>query len=438
MSTRVVFFDYWTNGVPHFKRLAECLDRESVDYLLLHLGSWRDPSVPEQEVVSGIQAYDISGYGDSLYRAFAQLQPEVVVMLNSTYTVDRTVNRLGRLLGFKTVYMMHGIRPVGANLVESASQLDRHWGLRDRLAKVPKYVRLVVQYLSAIAREQPGDLLRPSTYRHFWELVVSPGRSFLTPAPHKDVFADRALVFAEAYRDLMVEDVGYPRERVAVVGNPELDAAFRSRERTDLPEQAAAHLRDLGVDTSRPLVTYMEDAFVEQGLAGWTEDTRLREIEEVAEACVEAGCELVVKLHPNARRDYLTSGLADVEGLHLLTESDLNLLVAGSMAVIGHTSTTLLLPIVHGRPLLVPRWSPGMENVDYYLSTGAGTGVANPQELATRLVEIREGRFDSPAHPEEFVRYFITRTDGQARGRICSEVLKLLEGERVAHEERSA
>lgn len=420
---RVVFFDYWTKGIDCFLPVYERLSRDGYDCLLVHLGSWRDPGVPREEVIEGLTCRDIRFYDGSIRRALIAEEPDVVLALNTTYTVDRIVNRLCRGLGIRTIYMMHGIRAVGDYLREAIRRTNRHWTGRRRLARVPKYAGISWAYLEAVARTEPLELLSPLTYAHFVQLCLSPGRYLQRPWPHKDIYSDRALVYANVYRDLMVHDVGYPSDRVVVVGNPNLDAAFallRDRERDGW---AQALLRELGVPDGRDAVAYMEDAFVEMGL--WTEAARQEELSQVATAVKEVEMDLVVKMHPSTHAEPMQAAFKADPHVHVVLKTDLARLVYGCRATVGHYSTTLMLPVVFDRPLIIPGWSKGIEKFDFYVSTGAGMPVATPSELTQVLTNLEGAFADFATGRQSFIERYVTLTDGAAWERIVAEIKSL-------------
>jgi hypothetical protein len=117
----------------------------------------------------------------------------------------------------KTLYLMHGIHGIGADLDEVIAHQNAHWTLAKRIGKVGKYSGICLGYLRAVARDRPLEVIDPRTYGHFLQMALWPGESHARPWRHKDVYCDRALVYANVYRDSMVKEVGYPPDRVRVV-----------------------------------------------------------------------------------------------------------------------------------------------------------------------------------------------------------------------------
>jgi len=423
IKKKVVFFDYWTKGIHNFVPLYEVLRKDGVTCQLLHLGSWRDSSIPASQVINDIECIDIVEYGEDIRRGIRSLDPSVVVMLNTTMTVDRTINRICRSLGIKTIYLMHGIKAVGEDLDEVVRHQNMHWTLKKRMAKIPKYVSLVTNYLREIALDNPLELLAPTTYGHFAQLAISPGSTHERPWPHKDVYCDLALVYANVYRDSLVREASYPAERVKVVGNPNLDSVFRLTCGEGAVEQAAALISSLGVSSGRCAVAYMEDGFVEQGLGGWTEQTRLEELREIAQAVKVAGCDLIIKMHPGSNPDAVLREFNQVPHVHVVLRTDVPLMLYGCVAVIGHISTTLMIPIALGRPLIVPTWSKGLDRYSYYVGQGAAIPAKSSSDLIAILRNLHSAEEQVASSLSSFIENYITFTDGRSLERIVRHVV---------------
>lgn len=426
MVKKVVLFDYWTAGIHNFLPVAERLRTKGVECVLVHLGSWQDLSVPREETIQGLQCRDIRAYGGDLHRALIEEQPQSVLSLNTTMIMDRTLHRLCRSLGIRTVYMMHGLLSTGADSEKEIRSINAHWNLARKLAKVPKYARLSIRYLEAVARHRPIELLYPGTYGHFAQVMLQPGAAFRHPWPHKDGCADEALVYAPAFRDLMVEARGYPPERVKVIGNPNLDEVFALKNRPDGVTVCTEYITTTGLPASRPFVVYVEDGFVEQPGAGWTERDLVTNIDQVGEAARSAGFDLVVKMHPVSRSDGLVDYFADKPYTHIVTKADLPKLIAAAAAVVGHVSTALAIAVAFEKPLFVPTWSPGMEQYknSYYIGNGAAQGIEDSSALSGVLKEISDGRIPAFDRRATYTKMFIGPTDGNAWNRVADALIR--------------
>lgn len=424
MKQKVLFFDYWTAGIHNFLPVAERLRARGVECMLVHLGSWQDSRVPTEESIQGVHCRDIRAYGGDLRRALVEEKPHAVLALNTSMIMDRMLHRLCRSLDIRTMYMMHGIRATGADHADGVQLLNRYWNLSRRLAKVRKYAGLSVRYLKAIAQDRAIDLLHPATYGHFAQLVLQPGAAFRHPWKHKDGCADEALVYAPVYRDLMIEAHGYPPERVTVVGNPNLDDVFELKKRQDAAAVCAEYAVRIGLPSGRRFAVYVEDAFVEQGGIGWTDDIRLSEIGQVAAATLAAGLDLVIKIHPSSRPDRMLAHFSGKPGVHVVLKADLPKLIGASAVAVGHVSTALLIPIALDKPLLVPTWSLGMERYKGYVGEGAAEPVADPAALTRALCDLNAVNERLRDSRTRFNERFIGPTDGGAWDRVVDCVLR--------------
>lgn len=419
----ILFFDYWTTGIHNFVPLYERLQKLGFSAQMLHLGSLRDPSIPQRQVLNEIVCEDISLYGGSIAKALSKLRPRVVVMLNTTLTIDRTVNRLCRMMGIRTIYLMHGITAIGNDLDELVQHQSAHWTVVKRFGKVKKYARLSLGYLAVIAKHNPIEMLDPRTYGHFVQMVLWPCASQQRPWLHKDIYCDRALVYANVYRDSLLKETGYPKDRVIVVGNPNLDSAYALARDPQAPIRALARIEALGVVQGRKAVVYMEDAFPEQGIGGWTEQTRINELRTIARSVQAAGFDLIVKMHPGSNSKAAVEEFSNDDQTHIVLKADLSELILGCVATIGHISTTLMLPVVLERPLIVPTWSPGLERLGYYVTAGAATPATSPEKLIELLINLDALASLDNNRLQGFVREFITHTDGCSQDRIVAEIV---------------
>jgi hypothetical protein len=419
---KVMFFDYWTVGIHNFLPIFQALRELGHEASLLHLGSLRDPGCPTTETIGGMVCKDFSQYGNSIRRAMLLERPDLVLGLNIGLTVDRTVNRICRSLGIKTAFMMHGIKAVGDDLNLFIEHQNSHWSPLRRLKKVPKYAGLSLSYLAAIGRDSPLELLAPSTYGHFLQLMTSPGAAHERPWPHKDVYCDIALVYAKVYADSMIQEKLYPAERVRIVGNPNLDDVFALLADPRKQELALAELEMIGVRAGHRAAVYMEDAFVEQGIGGWTDETRVSLLRQVAKAVNAAGYDLVVKMHPGANPAGVQEAFRDHKSVHVVLKADLAALAWACVATIGHASTTLMLPVAIGRPLIVPAWAPGLDGYSYYVGAGVAIPATSPDELAGILADPERANVAPAGQRAQFVDEYLAYTDGRSLNRIIEEL----------------
>jgi hypothetical protein len=150
----VLFFDYWTKGAFHFTQLMREVEPGQANFTLLHLGSWRDPSVPSRQEIEGLECMDIASFKRwNLRKILRFLQPTVVVGLNMHSLCDRALFLACRRAHIPTVFLQHGAWADPDNFATAAAEVDRGCTLWDRMVRAPKVVRTLRWYFSS----RPGS-----------------------------------------------------------------------------------------------------------------------------------------------------------------------------------------------------------------------------------------------------------------------------------------
>jgi hypothetical protein len=423
---KILYFDYWTKGLPHnILPLDRLLSASGFERVMSHVGSWRDPSVRDEEVIDGLLCREIRYYSGSLRKMFVTEKPDVVFVLNVGGTLDRLVNRICRNLSIKTVFLMHGVLPLGNNIDVEKQRLNKAFTIAKRISKAPKYLRIYRRYLSEIARTNPVELFAPGTYGHIFQMIVSPGSVYSDPWIDKDLYPDLALLYSEAYRKVFEERWKFPPGAIRVVGNPQLDPVFQLANAPDSRERISNLYSSLGIPLDKPLVVFLVDG-LDSGRSTFNEDEWLEELQEVASAVRAFRGRLILKLHPTNNRRKVERAFRSVSDVHILqTETDLSV-VLGATAAIGHISSALTIPIALNIPVLVPQWSNVYKKFDYYLSNGVAIPANTSKELEDILILITKGkRFTSPRH-NDFVREYVGMRDGNTLNRIATEIYDLI------------
>jgi hypothetical protein len=425
-----MFFDHWLGGIANFVPINARLQAVGIETVLLYLSSAGSYAVGrDQAGYRPISLRGIADYGGSLSRALDREAPDVVVMLTTANTANRLLNRLSRQRAIRTVYMMHGITPTGEQVEATARLQNREFSLMRRLARVPRYTRLIRQYLAAAAKDR--DLGRPDLYQYFWRLIVAPGDELNRPRPHPDLWCDLALVYADVYKDVIADVYHYPPDRIVTVGNPNLDSAYALLAEPGAADRAREYVAELGVPRGRDAVLYLDDNFVKQGW--WSDSDLAGEVDAVATAAATAGYDLIVKMHPSADPRRLIEHCRDNRGVHIVQTADLARLTLGCVAAVGHVSSTLMFPAIFGRPIFLPAWSPAVAALHFLDRHGVAQAPATPADLQ-RLLERGTATRDSAASParDEFIRRYVTYTDGKAWDRISARLCRLIDERRLA------
>lgn len=427
---KVLFFDYWTRGVHHLLPIHNELQHLGVATVLLHVGSWRDKTVPTEEIISGVLCRDISWYKTrSVYKAIMKERPDVVLTLNSTLMMDRAVNASCRALGIPTVTVMHGLMAFGDELDDMVKAVDttiNSW----RLARLGKYALNVLPnfWLALLRLDGFPALFQGPTWRYMIEHATNPAKATLKPVvPTMSMLSDVALVYADVYRTLFMEVYGYPEERIRIIGPPSLDPVFELRAEPPSRRETEGFLKHHGivVPPGQQIATYLEGSFVEAGFRGWTIASRIKHLEEVVEACRAAGWALVIKLHPCTDASSIETAFPDQGGVFVRRTIDLPNLLWASSAALGHISTTIMSAVALRRPVLCPTFDQSQSMANWYLRSGVATECTQPGELTESLRSLDEIDSRQEGNRDDFIAQHITLVDGGANQRIVDSLLEV-------------
>jgi hypothetical protein len=414
MSLKVLYFDYWTRGIRHFADVDKYLRHEDCETLLVHLGSQRGEPVQEPHHVQGIRARDISYYGGSLVRMLLQERPDTVLLLNAQ-TEDRVLVRACRNLGIKTIFLMHGILTPKEGVGEALAVVDSAFGIRERLQRGPKYTRLLLEYMRAASLKSPAGILDPEIYTYFIRQAVSPGRNLMGIWKYRDSCADLALVYSEIDRELIVS-VGYDPKDTVVVGNYNLDGLMQQLQNRKSPPETPTVAR---------YVTYVENGFSDPKypIPGWTEDRVADEVIGVANVCYELGYRVKLKLHPSSDYSVLPRRVADHPGIDVLTHVDLAELIIRSSAVLGQSSSVLMMPLAARKPIVILSIPPLELSIRTFVGRGLGRLVESFEQLREVMVSLDAlgDRYPLPSSDE--ILRFVGPLDGRATQRIAAAII---------------
>lgn len=423
---KILYFDYWTKGLPHnILPLDRLLSEAGFERIMVHLGSWRDPSVKNEEIIDGLLCRDIRYYGDNLRKIFYTEKPDAVYVLNVGGTIDRLVNRICRNLKIKTIFLMHGIMPLGKNISVEKQRLNKGFTFSKRLFKAPKYMRLYKYYLGEIVRINLFELFDPRIYGHMLQMIFSPGSVYSDPWIDKDLYPDLTLLYSETYRKLFEGKMKFNPNSIKVVGNPQLDPVFQIANASDSRERISNLYSSLRISLGKPLLVFLVDG-LDTGLSSFSEEDWLEELKEVASAVRSFGGRLILKLHPTNHREKVERAFRSVSDVHILqTETDLSIVI-GAMAVIGHISSALIIPIALNIPVLIPRWSKVYRDYDYFISNGAAIPVESVGELGNYFNVISNGNYIEPPRRIQFVKNYVGFIDGNSWNRAAEELISFL------------
>ncbi len=425
---KVLFLDSWTVGINNFVPIAEELKKLNIEHLLVHRGSiGAEPGRPKEEKIKGICCRDIAYYDTKLlYKIIEREQPNVIVILTTFYILDRAVILAARALRIKTVFLMPGIREVDEEYINGTEYETKFKRLnKTKYEKIPKYLRFVLpNYFYSGLKYSRSYFLNREPWKAVWELFTQPGRKVLYPTPTDEIHCDKALVYANKYRDFFSKKYGYPLSKIEITGNPSLDPALKLANDPTAHARRNMFLQEHQLPTAIPIVTYLATPFVEADYKGWTPQRRIDFVTELAKCSEAAGMHLVVKLHPAIKDPAIFQLGQDSESISVFSEIELAKLVFHSSAVIGHHSSTLLIPIVLDKPLFIPRWGLTEYLNDRFSDKGVALPVHSLEQMEDYFLRVKSGKLkvQDEEKKREYLREFVTFLDGGSINRIVSAI----------------
>lgn len=419
---KILYFDYWTKGLPHqILPLDRILAGKGFDRILVHLGSWRDKSVKEEENIEGLLCRDIKYYGNDIRNAMVIEKPKVVYVLNMGGPIDRLVNRICRNLRIKTIFLMHGVLYSRTDLIRERERVNKGVSFLDRLLKGFKYYKVYKMYGREILKNDVLELFKPKMYGHLIQMIFSPGSMYTTPFVDRDLHADRVLVYSKVFKEEFVKNLQVPSEKIQVVGNPNLDAVLQLVNGRNSIGEIEKYYKEIGIPNDRPLVIFLVEG-LDSDKGSFNKHDFLHELKEIAEIADELGWRLILKLHPSNNRKEIETFLLKMHNIHIFQmEVDLSI-VAGCQAAIGHISSALAIPVALKMPVFIPKWTKVCAQFDCYISTGTAVPCYSIEELKTNLVSIEKGKqFESPER-KQFINNYIGPLDGCSWERVAKEI----------------
>lgn len=425
---KILYIDYWTNGIHNFLRIDSMLRQKGFETQLLHFGSLVQPNVNKEEVIHGILCRDFSYYRTfNLQMILEQESPDVLLMLNTTRLLDRALVRLGKALGIPVIYMMHGIRSTEDTISYALEAVSDGIKWRRYFSVAPKYLKILLpMYVRAALYGDAYFLFKPHLYRLLWLMFKNPAKALFDPPPAWDMHCTRALLYSKTDYDFFVSHYGYPPKSIRVVGNPELDEISDFLQCKN-PNRNQV-LSRLGLDKHSNYVLYIDEALVENALGGWTDTIQKKFLYEMWQKVVARNKILVIKLHPSSdmqRFKEMTKEMSN--SMIIVKEFPLIPLIYYSDVVLGHFSTVNMAVIAMDKPLII-MYSPDSTRLpDVYAKTGGGLACSDVDQLDTYLCNLKQVERSLEKTRPAFKALYIGPLDFKARERIIEEITATIE-----------
>lgn len=411
---KIVYYDNWTLGTHHFLQIDKILKEKGHSTLLLHIGSFIG-TYKKEEVIDGILCRDIGFYNTKyIHEALERIKPDVVLTLNSRTFSDRAVDLSCKALGIKSVFLMHGVMPTGDEIPCAIKTMDKVFTSPvNKIKKIPKYFRFVFpNYIYSSFKYDRRNVTRLYFLKIIWAYLNNFTQCYYWPPFADELAQDKCLIFAEIYRDYY-ERGGFKESKIIIVGNPKNDPLFRQIESKDfkiddLPQDVVKL-----TENNKRYAVYLEDAFVETpNMGGWTHEYRNDHLTQIADRLKKEGVTLVVKLHPSTN---IKNIKVKSDNIIIVPKANISTLSYYANFCIGHISTTVQIPIILNKPVVIPMWDRSKNIWDSYCKHNVANAWNHIEENINLTVN-QKAR-------EEYIRQYITVTEPVAIERIIREIL---------------
>jgi len=368
---KILYFDYWTGGIHNFTAIDKELKEQGHETLLFHIGSFNE-SVPKEEIINGINCYDIAYYDTSfLYKALKEIKPDIVVSLNTTYIFDRVLIQSCHVLNIKTIFMMHGIRATGDELQKAMIETEKNYGkLNRKLLKAFKYVNTVIpNYMYSSYLFSRKEFFKLKFLKVILDYFFNTGRALYYPICQEELLHNKCLVYAKKYIEYY-EKVGYNLENIVVTGDPKQDILLHKIQNKNFNKNSLSESIQNILKQGIKYAVYLEDSFVESGnMFGWNNQKRNEHINEIAQRLEKENIKLIVKVHPTTNVKDLNLSSANCI---VVEKTDLESLIYFSKFCIAYISSTVNIAVLTKKPILIPRWGISKNIYDYFISNNVG------------------------------------------------------------------
>jgi hypothetical protein len=367
---KILYFDYWTKGWFNFKDIDKKLKEKNHETVLLHVDSFRDVKYENFEECN-IYTIEIKALNTNMvFNALAELKPDVIITLNTTGLLDRSLVLAARKLNIKTVFLMHGLIPVGDKLENEIKLNTKINQISYKLNKSIKYLKYYIpNYLYSLYKYDYKLIFKFKWLEVLHSHFDKPYRTMYFPLYPFEILQDKCLIYSKAFFNYYSE-VGYDRENIITVGNPTYNELFKKIEESsfslfNLPDEVIKI-----IDKSEKYAVYIDDGLYIYSYDNWDYEYMKNHLKLIADRLLLEKIKLVVKVRPS-------TDIVDIfiDHPNILYYKDVSFydLVYFSTFAIGHISTAMNIPVILNKPIIVPKFGKSKSITDYYV----GNGVAN-------------------------------------------------------------
>jgi len=399
---KILYFDNWDKGYRNFLRLDSKFKVRGFQTLLLHTTSLTEKIDNPEKQIEGLILRDISYYKTKcLKKIILEENPSAIILLNLSFILDRVIVRICQDLGICVFYLAHG------RLIT----IDNMGDVKAALGKGSLFSKIKKKNIFSIYNYILG-LKKISEIGSFFKKIITRPTEFMTLPNHcKELDVTKSFVYYDTDYDLMTKEFGFPKNRVQVVGNPELDKFFN----TEIKDKETFCSEELNIKSNQ-YVAYIDDGL--PSTFGWDNDKWFEFMAEINEILKTNSLHLVVKLHPRRKVKELKSFFTKND-ITYHQDLDFKNYLYHSLFVISHYSSVIVYALILNKKVKSPRWGMSEGLIKQY-----------PDQVVEYHADkktFEEGLFNVDVDQNLLKKYVldsIGEVDGKSIDRVVDEILK--------------
>jgi hypothetical protein len=402
---KILYYDNWDKGYRNFLRLDPIFKKKGYETLLLHTTSLIEPIQEIEREFEGLHFRDISYYPSlRLKKIIQQERPSAVVMLNLSFMVDRAIVKICKELQIKLYHLSHGML-IPADSIDVVKNTIKESGGNNLFSKFNKKNRYALfNYLIELKSI-------PKTISFFLNAVKNHTQYTQFPKYTKELEVNKSFVFYPSDYEIMVNEFGFPKEKIEVVGNPELDAFYN----TKIKDKIDFCKKELKID-SENYIAYFDDGLSE--VHAWDSNKWMLFLKDLNDVIQKKDHQLIIKLHPRRDINDCISFFKE-NNIKYILDVDFKNFIYHSKFVVSHFSSVIVYALLLNKKIKSPRWgfSEGLEEkyskeiIEYFYQK---------KNFETTFLETVVDEVST----QKYILESIGKVDGKSSERIVNGVLK--------------
>lgn len=340
---KILYYDNWDKGYRNFLRLDPIFKEKGFETLLLHTTSFIHEIDEIETSIEGMALRDISYYKTNKIRnIILKENPTAIVMLNLSFMIDRAIVQICKDLNIKIFHLSHGMLIPSESIQIVKNHIKKSGGnkLLSKLNKKNKYA--LYNYLVEVNSISKA-------FNFFKTAIVDHTKFTQFPKYSTELEVNKSFVFYPSDLKVMVDDFGFPREKIEVVGNPELDIFYNS----EIQPKDKFCNEELNL-SNHNYIAYFDDGLSEE-VHGWDSQKWLIFLKDLVAITTEKNYKLIIKLHP--RRDIATCiEFFKEHQIQIIKDVDFKNFIYHSKFVVSHFSSVLVYALLLNKKIKSPRW----------------------------------------------------------------------------------